>query len=371
VSDSDAIGFKLETEKTLKEDSQLYFYDPSDVLVPKLGESIVIPNYVPVNIGCKVSREESKSQWHRTQFEALDPIKIQPFLAYRPLDVVKKTLENTTQLAKMIVRFPMRRHIKSRFKWANVTRIQETVSTDPMFSNVKSAFDGFIGAQVFYGCTSHNINIYGIHSKSDFHKVYRDFIREHGAPAVLRRDNAHEENTLAVQETHRELLIKDEFIEPKHPQQNPVESRAIKWLKETSLVMMNRLGVPAPMWFYMSKYLADIHNICADKTLNWKTPIFVRTGVTPDISAYLQFQFWDKLLVLDTEESWPASKEKPVRYLGVAHNIGDHLTFLVFDEATRFVLARSVLCPAEINQRVTWDPNLQVEYKKTASIGGI
>ena len=57
-----------------------------------------------------------------------------PFiLAYCPLDVVKKTLENTTQLAKMIVRFPLRRHVKARFKWANVSRIQETVSTDPIF----------------------------------------------------------------------------------------------------------------------------------------------------------------------------------------------------------------------------------------------
>ena len=76
--------------------------------------------------------------------------------------------------------------------------------------------------------------------------------------------------------------------------------------------MMDRLGVPAPLWYYMLKYLADIHNICADKTLNWKTPLSVRTGVTPDISAYLQFQFWEKLLVLDTEEAWPASKEKLV-----------------------------------------------------------
>ena len=61
---------------------------------------------------------------------------------------------------------------------------------------------------------------------------------------------------------------------------------------------------------------------------------------------------------------------KPVRCLGVAHNIGDHLTFLVFDERTRHVLARSVLHPAELNKRVTWDPNLQHGHKQTASIGG-
>ena len=129
-------------------------------------------------------------------------------------------------------------------------------------------------------------------------------------------------------------------------------------MKETSLTLMDRLGVPAPLWFYTILYLADMHNICADKSLNWKSPLSVCTGVTPDISAYLQFQFWDKLLVLDTEESWPASKEKAARYLGVAHNIGDHLTFLVYDESTRYVLARSVVRPAGGNKRVSWDPTL-------------
>ena len=43
----------------------------------------------------------------------------------------------------------MRRHVKARFKWNNVTRIQETVSTDPLFSNVRSAYDGYIGARSF------------------------------------------------------------------------------------------------------------------------------------------------------------------------------------------------------------------------------
>ena len=134
--------------------------------------------------------------------------------------------------------------------------------------------------------------------------------------------------------------------------------------------MMDCLGVPAPLWYYMLKYLADIHNICADKTLQRKTPLSIRTGVTPDISAYLQFQFWEKLLVLDTEELWPASKEKPFRYLDVAHNIGDRLTFLVYDESRRYVLARSVLRPVEGNKRVSWDLHLQRDLQDTVRTGG-
>ena len=127
---------------------------------------------------------------------------------------------------------------------------------------------------------------------------------------------------------------------------------SVKCLQNT-LVLIDCLGVPAPVRFYAVWYLSDIHNICADRSLNWATPLSIRTGVTPDISAPIQFKFWNKLLVLDTEASWPASKEKTVQYLGVAHNIGDVLTFLVYDEASRFVLARSVLRPGDNNKRVT------------------
>jgi hypothetical protein len=41
------------------------------------------------------------------------------YLGYRPVNIIQKTLENTTQLATMILRFPMQRHIKSLFPHLN------------------------------------------------------------------------------------------------------------------------------------------------------------------------------------------------------------------------------------------------------------
>jgi hypothetical protein len=38
-------------------------------------------------------------------------------LAFRPHDVIQHTLRLTTQLAKSTIHYPMRRHLKSRFKW--------------------------------------------------------------------------------------------------------------------------------------------------------------------------------------------------------------------------------------------------------------
>ena len=209
------------------------------------------------------------------------------------MNVIKKTMTKTTQMARMIIKHPMRRHVKARFPHMNVTRIDGTVSTDPMFSSCRSIYHGYTAAQVFFGTKSHTIYVYGIKTKGEFPKVYRDFIREHGAPSALRRDNAKEEQSEIVKDINREFIIKDQFTEPYHPQQNPVESSAIRYLKGHVHILLDLTGAPDSLWYMAAQYVADIHNICLDSSLpNEMPPIQYQKGVTPDISVYLQFMFW-------------------------------------------------------------------------------
>ena len=182
--------------------------------------------------------------WHRVIHQDIDPRGLRPYLGWRPLYVVKKTLEKTTQMARMIIRYPMRRHVKSRFPHMNVTRIDETVSTDPLIANCRSIFYEYEAAQVFYGTKSHTIYVYGIKAKGEFPRVYKDFIREHGAPSALRRDNAKEEQSEQVKDINREYMIKDQFTEPYQPQQNPVETSAIRDIKGQVMILLDRTGAP-------------------------------------------------------------------------------------------------------------------------------
>ena len=182
--------------------------------------------------------------WHRVIHKEIDPRRLQPYLGYRPIRVIKKTLEKTTQMAKMTLRHPLQRHCKPRNPHMNVTRIDETFSTDPFFANVRSLGNNYMGAQVFYGTKSHAIFIYGFRKKGEFPQLYRDFIREHGAPSALRRDNAKEEKSEEVIEINRELLIKDQYTEPYNPQQNPVESGAIRYIKDQVLKVLDNSGAP-------------------------------------------------------------------------------------------------------------------------------
>ena len=125
-------------------------------------------------------------------------------------------------------------------------------------------------------------------------------------------------------------------------------------------------------WYHATLYLAGVHSILSNSFLPGEMcPRQFRTGVTPDISPWLQFTFWQPILYLDSEQSWPASKERSGYWLGVAENIGDFLTFWILDSQTKQVLARSVIRPFNQNARVKWDPALKrSKHLETAQHGG-
>ena len=118
-------------------------------------------------------------------YDKVDPKKVAPYLAFRPLEIIKATLASTTQLARMTIHHPLHHHLKSRAPFANVTHLDEPVSTDPIFANCPSLEHGYLGAQVWYGTKSHCINVNGFKHKCTFPWLYKDFIRENGALSLL------------------------------------------------------------------------------------------------------------------------------------------------------------------------------------------
>ena len=137
-------------------------------------------------------------------------------------------------------------HLQPRFSefCNNLKRLNESVSTDPLFANCKSLHDCYTGAQIFYCITSHRIKVYGFHSKGEFPKTLRDFIREIGAPSILCRDNAKEEQSNEVLQITQKAYIKDQYSEPYYPNQNPEESCAIRYLKNQSYILLDTTRAP-------------------------------------------------------------------------------------------------------------------------------
>ena len=77
------------------------------------------------------------------------------------MEIIRKTLANTTQLARMIIRHPLRKHLKARFPFLNANRIAEGISSDKLYANCADLGFGFTSAHVFYGMHTTNIQVYG------------------------------------------------------------------------------------------------------------------------------------------------------------------------------------------------------------------
>ena len=184
-----------------------------------------------------------KSKCVHAKVDTEDSEKLRPYFGFVPARTVRETTEATTQFFKALGRHPMRRHEKPRFPWHGGFRLNEVVSTDTFCANCK-AFCGSTCAQAHCGLTSGMINVHGMTSESEMSNTHQDFCREEGHPSVLRRDNAKAQQSKKVLEINRDNNVKDQFSEAHNQQQNPVESRAMKWLKSQSGVLLDRTGAP-------------------------------------------------------------------------------------------------------------------------------
>ena len=146
-------------------------------------------------------------------------------LGWLPLEIIKKAFEVTTQLVKVDIRLPLKRHFKSRFLQANVnSRLKEAFSTDTFFSSIK-AIGGHKCIQLFVGNKRTLMVPYGMTTESEGPTKLQDFIRDWGAPSEIFRDNSKMQNSDAWKEIKRMYLIKNLTCEPHNQQQNKAERK--------------------------------------------------------------------------------------------------------------------------------------------------
>jgi len=188
--------------------------------------------------------------------------------------------------------------------------------------------------------------------EADGPHALEDFVRDHGAPITLRSDNSQMQCGKTWTSICRKYCISQSFTEPNHPHQNPAE-RYIGYIKDLTLTVMDRTGAPDALWGLCAMYVVYISNRMAHPSLDHRTPFERRHGYTPDISAILHFGFYDPVYFMDTDGSFPQTKERLGHFVGFAEHTGDALTYLILDTTTSSVLARSVV-------RATNTPNLRL-----------
>ena len=342
-------------------DLELHFFDvgedeyPLDDLV---DDVILAHDKQQVIFSHEHQLQSNPHQSHRKMpnYEAL-----RPFFLHATSDVVKRTFKATTQYARTAMGgLHMKNTYRSPFPALNVHRRHEAVATDTVYADEAAIDNGCTAAQIFIGRDSMVADAYPLKTEKQFINTLEDNIRKRGAMDKLISDRAQVEISNRVNDILRAYHIDDWQSEPHYQHQNMAERR---WgvIKAMVNLLLNRTGAPAYTWLLALLYVCCILNHTALGSLEWRTPLEVMTGSTPDISALLLFQFWEPVYYKTTDASFPSeSTEKLGRFVGIAEHVGHTLTFKVLTDDTQKVIfrsrIRSALDPTKRNHRVDPEP---------------
>ena len=308
----------------------------------------------------RVIQEQSIAK-HVPKFEEL-----RPNFGWISVERIKATLAATTQYGRSVVRFPFRMHFKTRFPAANVDRLNDAVATDTFFSDTPAVNDGIAGhggvtmAQIFCARDTQLGLAVPMRSEKDMPMSIHEWIRTYGAPNMLISDNAKVEIGKAVKDILRYYVIKDHQSEPHFQHQNYAERR-MQELKRMLNTMLDRSGAPADMWLLCLLFIIYLMNRLDVDSLGGKSPIEAAFNQRPDISPLLAFWWYQPVYYQSFDKGFPSkTNEKLGRWVGVAENKGDLMTFWIMDQETRMVVARSNVRPVSSD-----DPNTRL-----APVGG-
>ena len=112
--------------------------------------------------------------------------KYQPFIGWKPLEIIKRTFAATTQFC---LSPPLRRHYKSRFPSLNRPRLRETFCTETWFGSTP-AIGGYTCAQIYNGIISKFIALYPMTTESQGPDTLEDLCRDRGVPYKIKNDRA-------------------------------------------------------------------------------------------------------------------------------------------------------------------------------------
>jgi len=284
---------------------------------------------------------------------APDYDRLRPCLGWLSLDVVKKTMQHTTQLARLPAGTLLKRAFKSPNPALNVHRRSEAVACDIVYSDTPAVDDGAKSAVLFVGHDTFVTDIYGIKTDSQFIRTLEDNIRERGAPDRLLSDRAQVEISKAVENVLRTFCVKSWQSEPHQQQQNPAERR-FQTVKTAVNRILDRTGAPPSTWLLCTQYVCFLLNHTYNETLR-TVPIKALTGSTPDISVLLRFHFWQRVLYKQSDYSFPSSSPEGVGHIvGVSEHVGPALCYKILTDDTQKVIFRSSVRPF-----TDADPNLR------------
>ena len=264
------------------------------------------------------------------------------------IDTAKKTIDATTckhyrHIQDGITRkFRPRRHF---LRYKQLALPAGEFYTDTFISKVKSV-RGFGYMQV-YGNKYGFIKAYPMETKNkqDVGNSLTLFVQDVGVPQKMHTDNAPEmvgRKTPFFKHARKEGIDLTS-IEPERPDESYGEI-LVRVVKIGTAKMMIKKKVPMRLWCYASEFYADRYSITVPGMYRNKgrTGYEIVLGTTPDISKYIEFDFYDYCYYWDNPQSYPQEKKHIGRWLGIAHRVGQALVYWIMN-SNGYVIARSTV----------------------------
>jgi hypothetical protein len=212
-----------------------------------------------------------------------------------------------------------------------------------MFASAKS-LRGNKCAQIFTNGVGYDL-FYPLKKESLASEALNEVIRTVGVPKELVSDGARAEVHGKFGAVAKEYRIKQRLTEPYSGWQNRAEA-AIREIKRGVRRATQRARSPKRLWDYCGEWVSAIRRLTAHDipSLQDRVPCEVVEGNTPDISEYVQFDWYQYVWYHDPAVQFPDDPKKIGRWIGVAHDVGSPMTFWVLPASCR-VLARSTVFP--------------------------
>ena len=268
------------------------------------------------------------------------------------LETARKTIEaSTCSHYRKVVKGLTKRFKPTRnfMRYRQIRLPAGEFYTDTMMAKVRS-IRGYTCGQV-YGNKFGFIKCYPMddHNMQSVGDTLSLMVQDIGVVQKIHTDNAPEmigRKTPFFRRARKEGIDLT-TIEPMRPDENYGEI-LVKKAKIMSSKLMMRRNVPLRLWCYTLEYACDLESLTVPAMYRnrGRTGYEIIFGNTPDISEYVEFEFYDYCWYWDTPQSYPHEKKSLGRWLGVAHRVGQSMVYYIMNSNGK-VITRSTVSRLE------------------------
>jgi hypothetical protein len=130
---------------------------------------------------------------------------------------------------------------------------------------------------------------------------------------------------------------------------------------------------PKRLWDFCGEWVSAIRRLTAHDlpSLDGRVPAEIITGNTPDISEYVEFDWYADVWYNDPAVQWPDDRRRLGKWIGVAHDVGQAMTYWILPESCKPIARSTVwnLTDEERNSPVIQRLMQDLEEKIVLKIG--